>query len=327
MTTQDIPVLSLLYLDDDPMAIQHLKMMIAPYAHDYEIEYFGSPNQAIKRHQERMFDIVISDLRLGTTTGLEVLRQMKTAVPSSAYILISGDADLSSALIAVNELKALKFIVKPCSTTDLETALIDARQFLAMQSKMDTADLTEAAVNRIELAIARFDQNLCLVQSNSAADQLLLHDDYLSLNHEQQLQSTSPVSTKKLHDDMRGALFSPEARQHPISVAPKNQPATLLFYPIEKATDTGPLKYLDIVIVDVSKSKQLDPQTVAKALNISLSEARVVHQMACGHSLDETAEICNLSLSTVRTYVKNAYAKTGTKRQADLVSLALRTAI
>lgn len=48
-----------------------------------------------------------------------------------------------------------------------------------------------------------------------------------------------------------------------------------------------------------------------QALGLTRTEARVAHHLFCGRTAEETAEDLQVSLDTVRTHIKRAYAKLG----------------
>ncbi len=326
MTSAQDHSYSLLYLDDDPMAIQNMKGLLQNHLDQVRPEYYGSPQKAINAHQERHYDIVISDLRLGTTTGVEVISQMKDIAPSSAYLLVSGDADLSAALAAVNELKAVRFLVKPCTQTDVDAGLADALRHVQETTKLEEINLSQGALERMGLAVASFNQSFALVHANQAARTLFQTNETVVLSSTNQLASTGTLSTAELHSQIKASFLSQERQGLPVACGSEGKPASLILYPlIDRSVDTNEVSY-NLLVIDTAKSKDIEPAVLSQALNISLSEARVVRHLACGFSLEDTAESCNLSLSTVRTYLKNAYAKTGACRQAELVGLALRTA-
>jgi DNA-binding CsgD family transcriptional regulator len=49
------------------------------------------------------------------------------------------------------------------------------------------------------------------------------------------------------------------------------------------------------------------------------AQARVVIQLSAGHSLRSSAKTLGVKYETVRGYLKSAFQKTGTHRQAELV--------
>lgn len=61
------------------------------------------------------------------------------------------------------------------------------------------------------------------------------------------------------------------------------------------------------------------------AHGLTMSERRVAHLLLDGETLNEAAEATDLSLATVRSYLKRIFVKTGTHRQTELVALYYRS--
>ena len=60
-----------------------------------------------------------------------------------------------------------------------------------------------------------------------------------------------------------------------------------------------------------------------KRYRITPAESRVLMMLAQGMLLQETADALGVSLPTVKTHLAHVFAKTGTKRQTDLVRLVM----
>ena len=56
---------------------------------------------------------------------------------------------------------------------------------------------------------------------------------------------------------------------------------------------------------------------------LTRAEAELTHLLAEGHSLEEAAGERSVTLNTARSQLKRVFAKTGAKRQADLVRIVL----
>jgi hypothetical protein len=63
------------------------------------------------------------------------------------------------------------------------------------------------------------------------------------------------------------------------------------------------------------------PQLVAELLRIPLAAATLLAALAAGEELADYAERAGISMNTVRFHLKTAYARTGAKRQSELVRL------
>jgi hypothetical protein len=63
------------------------------------------------------------------------------------------------------------------------------------------------------------------------------------------------------------------------------------------------------------------PQLVAELFRIPLGSATLLAALASGEELNAYAERAGISMNTVRFHLKTAYARTGVRRQSDLVRL------
>lgn len=61
------------------------------------------------------FAVIVSDYNMPIMNGIEFLRNVKNLAPDSIRIMLTGQADLQSAINAVNEGNVFRFLTKPCS--------------------------------------------------------------------------------------------------------------------------------------------------------------------------------------------------------------------
>ena len=59
---------------------------------DYEVEYVLNGYDALKMMDAEPFDIIITDLKMSSLGGMEVLRRVKDAYPDTLVIVITGYA-------------------------------------------------------------------------------------------------------------------------------------------------------------------------------------------------------------------------------------------
>ncbi len=79
---------------------------------------------AIER--EGPFAVIVSDLQMPGMNGLELLSKVKDSSPDTVRIMLTGQADLTTAIAAVNEGSIFRFLTKPCSAEELEATLYAA---------------------------------------------------------------------------------------------------------------------------------------------------------------------------------------------------------
>ena len=84
----------------------------------YEVEEATDPNVAIDLGQKGAYDVVLTDLKLGTRDGIDVLRAIKESSPMTEVIVMTAFATIESAVEAMR-LGAYDYIQKPFSEQEL----------------------------------------------------------------------------------------------------------------------------------------------------------------------------------------------------------------
>ena len=112
-------------LDDEPIVGDRLK----PEMEDdgYEVEVFTDSESAIKRIQERCFDIFITDLKMEGVDGMGFLEKVKEYCPDSEVIIITGYATIETARESFVR-GAYDFIAKPFRISEIREAVKKARR-------------------------------------------------------------------------------------------------------------------------------------------------------------------------------------------------------
>jgi DNA-binding NtrC family response regulator len=67
----------------------------------YQITYAQNGRSAIARLKERQYDLVMTDLVMERVDGLQVLKEAKTVDPELFVMILTGHADLASAIHAL----------------------------------------------------------------------------------------------------------------------------------------------------------------------------------------------------------------------------------
>ena len=69
------------------------------------------------------YAVVVSDLRMPGMDGITVLSKVRECKPDTVRVMLTGFADLTAAIAAVNEGNIFRFLTKPCETSALQAAL------------------------------------------------------------------------------------------------------------------------------------------------------------------------------------------------------------
>jgi response regulator RpfG family c-di-GMP phosphodiesterase len=113
-----------LFIDDDPYAL-------AGYARiarrGFEVETATGGEEGLEVLAARgPFAVVVSDMRMPGINGAETLHRASKVAADTTRVLLTGHADLDSAIDAVNRGNVFRFLTKPCPPDALLAALRDA---------------------------------------------------------------------------------------------------------------------------------------------------------------------------------------------------------
>src|SRR3972149_1045822 len=107
----------LLVVDDDPVTIDLLKEVLSKEGHDVSTALSGE--EAIRQGMGNLFDIVVTDVRMGEKDGMEVLRFFKKNTPDTTVIMITAFGSIETAIEAIRE-GAYDYISKPFKLDEIK---------------------------------------------------------------------------------------------------------------------------------------------------------------------------------------------------------------
>lgn len=119
--------LEVLLLDDEPIVGKRLKPALAKIG--CNVEVFEQPAAALKRIDQKEFDVVVTDIRMDEIDGIQVLEHVTKKWPRTKVIMITGYAMMALAREAM-EKGAFDFIAKPFQPDDLRKVIAKAARAL-----------------------------------------------------------------------------------------------------------------------------------------------------------------------------------------------------
>jgi CheY-like chemotaxis protein len=123
-----------LCVDDEPQVIQGLSLHLH---REYAVVAAHSGAEALTVLQEKgPFTVVLSDMQMPGMNGAAFLAQARVLAPDTTRMLLTGQADLRSAIDAVNEGHIFRFLTKPCPPDQLRLAFKAATE----QHRLITAE-------------------------------------------------------------------------------------------------------------------------------------------------------------------------------------------
>ena len=108
---------TILVADDDAVARDLL--VEALRKEGYQVEAVADGAQAIERGRQKRFDVVLTDIRMGSVDGLEVLREFKQLSPDTPIVLLTAFGSMEGAIEAIKQ-GAYDYLAKPFKKEEIK---------------------------------------------------------------------------------------------------------------------------------------------------------------------------------------------------------------
>jgi response regulator RpfG family c-di-GMP phosphodiesterase len=123
---------SILCVDDDPSLLAALQRQ---FRKTFRIETATGGEEGLAAIARKTFAVVVSDLRMPGMNGIQFLAAVRARAPDTVRVMLTGQADMSDAIAAVNQGAIFRFLLKPSSAVILgkviESALEQHRLIVA----------------------------------------------------------------------------------------------------------------------------------------------------------------------------------------------------
>jgi putative nucleotidyltransferase with HDIG domain len=90
------------------------------------IESTTDPVDAVVRVGQRRYAVVVTDYRMADLNGIELCERVRSRSPDTVCVLVSGHADVQTALAAINRAQIFRFLTKPWERGELRAAVQQA---------------------------------------------------------------------------------------------------------------------------------------------------------------------------------------------------------
>ncbi len=243
----------------------------------------------------------------------------------SAGIPLSGDRSIVVALHRhaddPREFANTEEVLLEALVPHLRQTFLLAEQFGQMSRH---ADRLEQSLNRIHCAAVVCDADGRVRWQNRGAAELLANHRSLHVQQQRLMASTAEdrialtnllLSTAKTAPERTGARS--KCLLLDAGLAP---PLQVMAQPLAHELADGEETQVLVLLSPGQQRPQLRAEAISRLFGLSLHEARLAVALCAGTSLKDYAQQHGITEGTARFQLKQVLAKTGTRRQADLVS-------
>ncbi|MFW0768267.1 sigma-54-dependent response regulator transcription factor ZraR [Trabulsiella odontotermitis] len=114
---------NILVVDDDISHCTILQALLRGWGYDVTLSYNG--RQALEQVRERIFDLVLCDIRMAEMDGIETLKEIKAYNPAIPILIMTAFSSIETAVEAIKS-GALDYLTKPLDFDRLEETIAGA---------------------------------------------------------------------------------------------------------------------------------------------------------------------------------------------------------
>jgi len=122
--------LDVLLVDDEAIVGRRLKPALTKIG--CNVETFEDPKEALKRIDEKAFDIIVTDIMMADVSGIQLLEHVQKKSDRTKVIIITGYATEALAREAMGK-GAFDIIAKPFRPDDLRNMIAKAAEALGFK--------------------------------------------------------------------------------------------------------------------------------------------------------------------------------------------------
>ncbi|KPL04958.1 MAG: hypothetical protein AMJ73_03135 [candidate division Zixibacteria bacterium SM1_73] len=131
-----------LVVDDDSLMKDFLKEALG--RSDYSVDLASTGEEALEKIKDKDYDVILSDIRMPSMGGMELLEATKEYLPDAEVIMMTAYGTVENAVEAM-KLGAFDYVMKPFSADAIEMKL--KRAFEQMRLKKENKSLHQALEN------------------------------------------------------------------------------------------------------------------------------------------------------------------------------------
>jgi response regulator RpfG family c-di-GMP phosphodiesterase len=124
---------ALLFVDDEPGILSSLRRLFRPQGYRIYIAESGAAGLEILAKES--IDLVISDMRMPEMDGATFLKEVRSRWPKVMRILLTGYADITSTVAAINHGEIYRYIAKPWDDNEIVTIVREALERMHLEKE------------------------------------------------------------------------------------------------------------------------------------------------------------------------------------------------
>lgn len=148
-STENIQKESVLFVDDEAHILSSLRRLVRPLK--LETFFATSGAEGLKILEENNIDLIVSDMRMPEMDGADFLTKARQMQPETVRVLLTGYADMSSTIDALNHGGIYRYISKPWDDDELKSVISDGLKIKRLErEQIELTELTKQQNDQLQ---------------------------------------------------------------------------------------------------------------------------------------------------------------------------------
>ncbi len=137
----EAPTEKILFVDDESNVLEGIQRQLRK---QFQIETALGPEKGLATVESQgPYAVIVSDMRMPGMNGVEFFTQLQLRNTDSVRMMLTGNADMQTAIDAVNDGHIFRFLTKPCPSESLTKALeAGLQQYRLIQGEKELLEQT-----------------------------------------------------------------------------------------------------------------------------------------------------------------------------------------
>ena len=115
--------ITILFVDDEPLILKAIENSLFRRRKVWSMKFAIGAQEALEILATTPCAVIVADMRMPGMDGIQLLREVKEKYSNIIRIMLTGTADIQTAIDAINTGEVFRFLSKPTTTKTLEDAI------------------------------------------------------------------------------------------------------------------------------------------------------------------------------------------------------------
>ena len=159
-------MIRILFVDDEPKALDSLRSMLRAYRREWTMEFCEGPEQALALMAEAQFDVIVTDLQMPGMDGATLVKNILKDNPNISCIMVSQVSN--SQMVGETYMAGIEFFIhKPINIIEVINIIKSVTEKINLKKQISMVqDIFQTSYKEKNSPIFNYTEQIQLTPSN-----------------------------------------------------------------------------------------------------------------------------------------------------------------